>query len=394
MVTFGGSVFREGFDMMSRFTSFAMMIALTGAWAGPLARSALAQSQAEIANKLNEEGKELMYADKYAEAAKKFQEAVARVPEAKYFVNLCAARLQIGELDVALTACNAVDRNNPTPDQKSRADKLIVRINEEAKKQNLELHPAGGGGGDPGVDPTRRPDPTRPAEPPPSYTPTVGRPLTTNLMVATKPDHRYTWTLGADFYGGGGRMGQPNYYGSVLGGFRLKSDYLFDPLRRLGAEAYIQWTNMSEGSQQIGATRLGSLTMVDFGVAVYKHACLGSTPRLCITPLAGAHLTTMSPAGSMDEFGNKFFNYDAAGARLELALTVAFGRRYEHAFSVIGGANVYTPVFAGPSIDDPSGDPSVAEAGLDSVGAVGYLGIGYTYRFNTPLGNAPLIILE
>ena len=65
---------------------------------------ARAETQAEIAARLNEEGKQLMYKDQPAEAAKKFQEAVARVPEAKYFVNLCTARLQEGKLDEALTA--------------------------------------------------------------------------------------------------------------------------------------------------------------------------------------------------------------------------------------------------------------------------------------------------
>src|SRR5690242_9600630 len=164
---------------MMRLSSLAIAVAFSVAFSAALTRPALAQSQAEIAAKLNEEGKELMYADKYAEAAKKFQEAVARVPEAKYFVNLCTARLQEGKLDEALTACNAVELNNPTPDQKSRADKLITKINDEAKKQNLELHPGGGGGGDPGPRP---PDPARPADPnrpppPPAYTPTVGRPL-------------------------------------------------------------------------------------------------------------------------------------------------------------------------------------------------------------------------
>ena len=177
-----------------------------------------------------------------------------------------------------------------------------------------------------------------------------------------------------------------------MGGFRLKGDYLFDPARRFGGQAYIQWSSFSAGRNDVSG--VGSLTVVDFGVALYKHFCLFGTPRLCVTPLGGVHLTTMSPDGAMDEFGNKFFNYDAAGARLELAATIAFGPRYEHAFSVIGGVNVYTPVFAGPAAGDPSGDPSITEAGLDKGGAVAYLGLGYTYRFNTPLGSAPLIILE
>ncbi|HMG57116.1 MAG TPA: protein kinase [Kofleriaceae bacterium] len=97
------------------------------------------RSQAEIAAQLNEEGKNLMYADKYTAAAAKFQEAVARVPEAKYFVNLCTARLQEGKLDEALTACNAVELNAPTADQRRKATRLIQLINDEARKQNLEL---------------------------------------------------------------------------------------------------------------------------------------------------------------------------------------------------------------------------------------------------------------
>jgi tetratricopeptide (TPR) repeat protein len=371
---------------MSRFTSFAIGIAMAAA----LAARAHAQTQAEIASKLNEEGKELMYADKYAEAAKKFQEAVARVPEAKYFVNLCTARLQEGKLDEALTACNAVELNTPTPDQKSRAEKLIVKINEEARKQHLELHAGGGGGGDPGVDPSRPPDPSRPdpSRPPPPYAPAVGRPLGTNLVMATAPDNRYTWTLGVDLFGGGGRIGQPDYYGSALGGFRIKGDFLFDPMRRIGGQGYIQYTNFSEGKNDMPG--VGTLTVVDIGLALYKHVCLGSTPRLCVTPLAGVHLATMSPEGSIDDTGAQLFNYDAVGGRLELALTYAFGRRFEHALSLMGGANLYSPVFSG----DPSGDLSVAGAGLDAGGVTAYLGFGYTYRFNTPIGSSPFVILE
>jgi len=37
---------------------------------------------------------------------------------------------------------------------------------------------------------------------------------------------------------------------------------------------------------------------------------------------------------------------------------------------------------------------SIAEVGLNQGGATGYLGLGYTYRFNTPLGSSPFVILE
>jgi hypothetical protein len=371
---------------MIRFTSFALVAPLTLA----LAQSAHAQSQAEIAAKLNEEGKELMFADKYAEAAKKFQEAVARVPEAKYFVNLCTARLQEGKLDEALTACNAVGLNNPTPDQKTRADKLIEKINEEAKKQNLELHPGGGGGGNTNVPVTNSgPGPTGPGQPP-SYTPTVGRPLQQNLVAEGPPDHRYTWTLGADIYGNGGRIGQPDFYASAGPGLRIKGDYMLMPSRRVGAQLYFQYAQLSPGMNDTAG--VSSLDIVDFGLAAYKDVCLG-TPRLCITPLLGAQLSFMSPQSDQDfATGSDLFSYFGLGARGEVAFSFAFGRRYEHVFSAMVGVNLYSAVLAGP--DASSGNFSPEEAGLDVGGALAYVGIGYTYRFNTPIGSRPFIILE
>src|SRR5262249_12903541 len=109
----------------SRLASLRLGSLALGSLALAFVGTARAETQAEIAARLNEEGKQAMYADQPGEAAKKFQEAVARVPEAKYFINLCTARLQEGKLDEALTACDAVDLNNPTPDQKTKAAKLI-----------------------------------------------------------------------------------------------------------------------------------------------------------------------------------------------------------------------------------------------------------------------------
>jgi tetratricopeptide (TPR) repeat protein len=377
---------------MIRFTSFAIAAPLVFALSGGLAGSAHAQSQAELAAKANEEGKELMYADKFAEAAKKFQEAVARVPEAKYFVNLCTARLQEGKLDEALTACNAVDLNNPSPDQKDRAGKLVERIRQEADKQHLALHPGGGGGGNTNLPQNNNPNPNNPNNPnAPIYTPTVGKPLATNLVTEGRPDHRYTWTFGVDLFGGGGRIGQADFYGSAAAGFRLKGDVMLDQVNKIGAQGYLQFQKFSQGRDQ--AFGAESLDVFDVGVAAYKHFCLGGTPRACLTPLAGLQLAFMGPVDDMDVEGNQLLNYAAVGGRFELAFTYAFGRRYEHALSVLGGVNVYTPVFSGPSADDPTA-LTASERGLDTWGAAGYLGIGYTYRFNTPIGSTPFIILE
>jgi hypothetical protein len=118
------------------------------------------------------------------------------------------------------------------------------------------------------------------------------------------------------------------------------------------------------------------------------------TPRLCVTPLAGIHLSLMSPAGEEDGTGSQVFNYAGVGGRLEVALDFAFGQRYEHVLQLAAGANLYSKALSGPSSDDGSGNLTVEEAGLDRGGATGYIGLGYTYRFNSPIGATPLIILE
>jgi len=379
---------------MSRLLTAVAPVATTIVLGIALAGTAHAQSQAEIAAKLNEEGKELMFGNKFAEAAKKFQEAVARVPEAKYFVNLCLARFQEGKFDEALTACNAVELNNPTEAVKEKADKLIGKINEAAKAQNLELHPGGGGGGDPGPNPTRPADPSRPADPnrsvqPAGYTPTVGRPPTQNLALAVTPDNNYTWTLGFDLFGGGGQIGQPDAYGTATGGFRIKGDYILDPAARLGAQAYLQFQHLGQGQNDTLSAQ--TLDIVDLGIAGYKHFCLGPQSRLCVTPLLGAQLALMSPAGQMDGTGSQLFNYLALGGRAEISLGYAFGPRFEHVLSLMGGVNAYSQVLQGPSAGDGF---TATEVGLDKGGVVAYLGLGYTHRFNTPLGSSAFVILE
>jgi hypothetical protein len=381
---------------MSRVLSMAIAcaIAMTG--------SAYAQSQAEIADRLNEEGKTLMRGNQYAEASKKFQEAVARVPEPKYFFNLCVSRTSEGLLDDAITACRAVDVNNPPAELKAKTDKMIEKINDIAKSQGIPP-PKGTGGGCQGIDcpvhPTppgpNPPGPTPPGPNPPGPNPQPVvhyAPPSQNLTLAVTPDNKYTWTLGIDLFGGGGQMGQPDAYGSAVGGFRLKGDYLMDPVHRLGAQAYFQISHFDAGKDDM--LGVDTLDIFDVGIAGYKHFCLGGTPRLCVTPLAGIHLSLMSPAGEMDETGSQVFNYAGVGGRLEISFAYAFGRRFEHVLSLMGGANLYSAVLSGPSFDDPSGALTAEQAGLDKGGAIGYLGLGYTYRFNTPLGSSPFVTLE
>jgi hypothetical protein len=381
---------------MSRLTWVAVwMLAAMG-----LGSSALAQSQAEIAAKSNEEGKELMFAGKFAEASAKFQDAVSRVPEAKYFFNLCTSRFQEGKFDEAMQACRAVDGNSPTPDQRAKTDKLMAKIEEEAKKQGIELRPVGGGGGDPNLCATNPNDPScRPAQPsvcttnpqdPSCAAPAqgaVGRPPSEGVFTSTSPDNKYTWTLGLDLYGGGGQIGRKDYYGKAAAGFRIKGDYMMVPASRIGAQIYFGLTHFQ--ARKASLNLADQLDIFDIGVAGYKHLCLPSTQRVCLTPLVGIQLALMSPADDMNDTGSQVFNYAAVGGRGELAAQFALGSRYEHVLSAMVGVNVYSAVFA-----DPTEGRTRAEVGLDKPGAAAYLGLGYTYRFNTPLGSTPLITLE
>ena len=95
--------------------------------------------QAEIASKQNDEGVELMYVKKYAEASAKFRDAVARVPEPKYFFNLCTSLFQEGKFSEGLAACDGVAKNNPTPALQDKTNKMIERIKAEAKAQRISL---------------------------------------------------------------------------------------------------------------------------------------------------------------------------------------------------------------------------------------------------------------
>ncbi len=96
-------------------------------------------SQVEIAAKLNDEGKELMFKSDWVAATMKFRDAVARVPEPKYYFNLCMALYSDGKFGEAMTACQASLKNQPDPVLRGKVEKLIERVKKEAKSQGIVL---------------------------------------------------------------------------------------------------------------------------------------------------------------------------------------------------------------------------------------------------------------
>lgn len=389
-------------------TRFALGLLLVAA-----SRVAFAETQADIATRENDEGKQLMFAQKYADASAKFRDAAARTNEGKYYFNLCTSLYQEGKFGEAMTACNTADKNAPDDKLKDKVAKLREKIGEDAKKANVDITAVGTGGGggptnlnDPTTGGGTPPDPNNPGTgggtgvPPnggggapgggPAPGMAVAPPPQQALFVGAKPEHSYSWSLGGEFFGGGGKIGRQDYYGSSGFGFRFHGDYLVKPKSKIGVQAYLQITSFSAGSAQ-DPSLVSTLDDFDLGVAGYKHFCpIGG--HLCFTPLVGVHLALMSPAGMTDGEGSQVFNYTAFGARGELALSYAFGSRFENVIAAMVGVNVYSKVFASPS--DPSQGPPADQIGLDEGGAIAYFGLGYTRRFDTPFGQTPFVTLE
>lgn len=365
-----------------------------------IAVKARAESQAEIAARENDEGKQLMFENKYAEASAKFQDAHSRVPEPKYFFNHCTSLFWEGKFGEALTACNAADKNADDK-LKGKIAALEDKIRTEAKKQNIDLQPVGGGAGPgetPPVDPNQPPpDPNNPTNPTnPGMQPGVGQapyavgaPPAVGLYSQAKPQNTYAWSIGIDFFGGGGKMGRTDYYGHSAGGFRIKADYMLNAAQRIGGQGYFHLSSFTEGNNNnTTGTSLGTLSVFGLGVAGFKHLC-GSSARVCLTPLVGAELALLSPANMTDTSGNTVFNYASLGARAEMALQFMLGSRYQHVLQGMVGLNGYTR-----SISQPADGLTSADVGLDKGGFAFYIGAGYTYRFNTPFGSAPFVTLE
>jgi hypothetical protein len=96
-------------------------------------------SQAAIAAKLNDEGKDLMFKSDFAAASTKFRDAVARVPDPKYFFNLCVSLFSEGKYSEALASCQGALVNQPDAALRGKIEKTIVLVKNEAKKQGVKV---------------------------------------------------------------------------------------------------------------------------------------------------------------------------------------------------------------------------------------------------------------
>ena len=360
--------------LASLFASGLFGAVLIGALSSPTA--AQAESPAAQAAKLATEGKGLSADGKNAEASEKFRQAVVLSPEGKYYFYLCVSLSKEGKLGEALNACDAVERNGADDKTLTKTKSMIDSLRADMKKQGMDpdkalaegknQDPATGGGASPaggGSNAVAVPAAM------PQYT---GAPPVSVYGIPAVP-HEYAWSVGAQFYGIGGQFGEKDAYEPSGGGFRLVGDVLLSRRHKFGVEAYIGGFVATAKDQDY------DLTVVDFGLAGFKHFCRG---RLCITPLAG-----LSFAGMQPDNGDDQVRMAALGVRGDVTAALALGSRFEHALSVGLGLNAYTA-----PVGDYEQDPE--DFGLDA-GSFGVtFALGYTYRFSTPIGRSPFITFD
>ncbi len=374
-----------------------------------LAAPALAQSPAKQADTLNEQGKALSRAKKYDQASDKFRQAIVLSPEGRFYLNLCMSLYQAGKIGEANTACRAVKDHGATGQQVGQAqtiiDKFIAPQMREAGLDPETGNPINGNpdngnpingnpdNGNPNGNPDNgnpngNPDNGNPNGNPdngnpngnPSGNPNSGNNLTVAPppslfdQMANKPAHEYTWSLGAQLLGMSTSIGRKEDWNNGTGGLRIVSDYALSRNRQFGAQGHLTFFGVT-GNEDIG--NMESITAFDLGASVYKELCKG---RACVKPLIGAQVGLYS----VDQ-DNQFA---VLGVRGELGLEYALGARYENVLTVALGFDGFLPA----QESDNGADP--ATFGLDRASSNVYLGLGFTRRFNSPLGSSPMFSMQ
>ena len=372
--------------------SAAIAIALSWALAG----AAAAQTPRDKADEINEQGKDLYRKGDLAGAADKFRQAIVLSPEGRFYYNLCVMLDEMGRLNEALTACEAVANNESSQALKDKTAERIAAIKQKVQARGIDTSTGGEGtptdgnpgdgnpgdgnpgdgnpgdgnpgdgtpaGGNPG-------NPGRPPPPPPSYPPPPGG----DIRAAADP-HAYKWALGAEIgVLSNVSIGQQGYFADS--GFQLKThvDFILSDCSHIGVQGYLDVGGLGQGNNDLYTERL---SIVDIGGAVFQHRRLTANTQW--TPLLGVGVAALEPGS----FGDSLVTF---GLRAEVALDWMLSPR-----SVLS----LTPMFSfyGPASASSSG-VNPAEYGLDKAGSAFALTVGYTFRFSQPFGSSPFIILE
>ena len=343
--------------MTAQWTRLSRILVVSLAFAAAGGGAASAQSAAQQADRLNEEGKALFAEKRYEEAYGKFRDAAGLSAEGRFFFNQCYALNFLERYADAISACEQVKPAGADAELQAKADRALVSLREKLAAQQAAAQP--------------QPQPAGPAPqgPDPFLATQAGMP------------GAYAWSLGVslDMFanGGIGHVGDTHIYAPGGAMLRLFGNFIVSDAHQLGIQGYAGFGGLPPHKDDNPEGE--GLAMVDLGAAMFMHRRL--TGNLYMTPLGGLHVAVQQP----QELSQ---GYVGLGARAELAFAWLFGQRGEHAFAVTPGVNVYFP---------SKGEVDGIDAelyGLDKTRSTVGVGIGYTYRFSTPFGSTPLITLE
>jgi tetratricopeptide (TPR) repeat protein len=349
-----------------------------------LASPALAQSPAQQADALNNQGKQFFAEKRYEEAYAKFKDAATLSPEGRFFFNMCYALNFLERYEDAIQACEQVEAAGGDAELKEKTQRALASLREKQAAQQ----PAGGGQPDPDggggqPDPNAgggQPDPNAGGGEP------AGGPDPFVQGQSSAPIDSYKWSVGAELGMLGNLGASEDPFGNELYGpsgvnLRLFANFIVNDAARLGLQGYLGVGSLPPSDDNLYDEALG---MFDFGGALYLHRPLAG--RIYWTPLAGVHLAVRQP----QELSQGFIGL---GARAEVAFSYVFGAGGEHAISLTPGLNIHFPS-TGEQETDFGETFDAEEYGFDQTRALFALNVGYTYRFSTPFGSTPLITLE
>ncbi len=350
-----------------------------------LAAPAAAQTPAQQADKLNDEGKALFADKRYEDAHAKFREAATLSPEGRFYFNMCYALNFLERYDEAIQACEQVEAAGADAALIDKTEKALASLRDKAAAhgpaRGVTASQTSEQDGDPaGPGPSasdRAPSRGRSGE--------AGAPGPDPFVTgqAPPPSGSYQWSVGGSL----GALGNINagrasnevagdeVYAEGGGEVRFFANFILSERARIGLQAFLGFAAVAPVDDEIGE----NLVLGDIGGGVFIHLPLGS--RVVITPMVGPLLSIQQP----QQLSQGFF---AGGGRAEVALSYVFGPQAEHAVSLIPAVNFYGPA----SGEEDGFEP--ADFGLDQAHSTFGVAVGYAYRFSSPFGSVPLITLE
>ncbi len=414
---------------MLRSTRYATSLVVALGLLVAVSSTSLAQkTPAARADQLNNEGKGLFRKGDLSGAANKFRQAIVFSPEGRFYFNLCYVLNKLKRHSEALTACQAVKDNGASAPLLKKTNKLLEAIRPKVRTAPPPPPPPntgdtgsttgdGGEAGDRGNSgaansngdgATGNPPPGDPDVGPTPGDPATGGgagdgggtggasstggmgmgmsggqrppdPIADAAAISKAAQHAdYKWALGFEIAKVTSNLADGRYADTGLQ-LKLNADFVLSAARKIGVRGYLNLTQIAEGDTGgVGEP----LEIFDVGGAVFQHRRIKQS-NFYWTPLVGAHISLMQPEALAD--GSSLA---ALGFRGEVSLAYVLGNNKQHAITASAGLNLYMGAGGGGAALDP------ADYGLDTPGSTFGFGIGYTLRFTSAFGSAPIFTLE